>query len=57
MRMTLPFTETRPAVIISSHSRREANPAFANTFCKRSALKSIPLYCFHKIAVNYWLIV
>src|SRR5512133_4072695 len=34
---TWPFTVTRPAVISSSQARREAMPAAASTFCKRSS--------------------
>src|SRR5688572_22606526 len=33
---TLPLTVTLPAAIISSASRRDATPAAASTFCKRS---------------------
>src|SRR5579859_458690 len=41
-RTTFPFTITRPALISSSQSRREAIPALASTFCNRSGLTIFP---------------
>ena len=36
---SLPLTRTLPAVITFSASRREATPAAAKIFCKRSSIK------------------
>src|SRR5690625_1969715 len=35
---TVPFTSTRPCVMSVSHARRDATPAAASTFWRRSAM-------------------